>query len=179
MILLILPLFDLPRGGRWCEAPDEGRPLYINPVKQRRHVHARDRAERAVLYSAFNSDLLFYERKAFRATVVGGGNGYAVGDAFCGTVEQTGRVARDGGIHREVGLGEFRGGFGIGLFAVIAFLIGGAFGAVRYRYILCAAAIAVVVFAVFLSAFKIVHNVYSFCVFCFIIIITPRVQNIR
>ena len=80
-------------------------------------------------------------------------------------VEQAGRVAADRRIDGVVGLGKFRGAFGIDVFAAV--LVGlrlavcRAARSARYGDVLCAAAIAVIVFAVFLSAFKVVHFVFA------------------
>jgi len=115
--------------------------------------------------------LLFNKRKAFRRAVVGRGNGYAVRYALGRVVEKAGRIATDRGIDRIVGLGELsrRFGFEVG---VIALFISCAERALRNRYVARAAAIAVIVTAVFLTAFKIVHDVLLHLTFCSYSIVT-------
>ena len=110
-----------------------------------------------LVFAYFCYELLLYKSQAFGGAVVGGGYRYAGGYAFCRAVEQARRVARNACVYRKVGLAKFGGGFRFVVAAAFAFLIGRAARAARYGYVLCTAAVAVVVLAIFLSAFKIVH----------------------
>ena len=101
--------------------------------------------------------LFFNECEAFRSAVVGGGYRNAVCDALIRSVEQTGRRAVYCGIDGVVRLGEFRRRFRFHI--VLRLFIGSAFGALRDADALCATAVAVIVAAVFLTAFEIVHNI--------------------
>ena len=101
--------------------------------------------------------LFLYECQALGATAVVGGNRDAVGDTFLCAIEQAGRVAFYRRIYREVGLREFRRAFGIEIEFVVGGFVSGAGSAARHAHVTRTAAVAVVVLAIFLSAFEIVH----------------------
>lgn len=73
-------------------------------------------------------------------------------------VEQAGRVAADRGVYRVVGFAKFLRRLGLYV-AALGFFIGGAVCARRHGDVLGAAAVSVIVGAVFLSAFEVVHNI--------------------